>query len=111
MFAPLGLANGRLSMLVVLSGKWQPRMGELAEVLAMDATTMTAASKALAKRGPLQLVADQSDGRARRPALTDQGRIAVAAAVPLWCEENAKLQAEAGINAPAALAKILAQLG
>ena len=111
LFAPLGLTNGQFSMLVALSGQWQPRLGELADFLAMDATTMTAAAKTLEKRGLLCLVADEKDARARRPALTEAGHAAVAEATPLWSQEHARLHAElAGIDA-AALAKILSQLG
>ncbi len=110
LFAPLGLTNGQFSMLVALSGQWQPRMGELAEFLAMDATTMTAAAKTLEKRGLLQLIPDQTDARARRPVLTEQGRVIVAEAAPLWCKEHAKLQTEIETTDATALAKILWQL-
>lgn len=115
LFAPLGLTNGQFSMLVALSGQWQPRLGELAEFLAMDATTMTAAAKTLEKRGLLQLVADQQDARARRPVLTEAGEALIAKAAPLWCAEHAKLHAELAETHPAtdpqALAQILSQLG
>ncbi len=111
LFAPLGLTNGQFSMLVALSGQWQPRLGELAEFLAMDATTMTAAAKTLEKRGLLQLIPDQTDARARRPVLTEAGRATVAEAAPLWCNEHAKLQAEIETTDATALAKILWQLG
>lgn len=111
LFAPLGLTNGQFSMLVALSGQWQPRLGELAEFLAMDATTMTAAAKTLEKRGLLHLIPDQSDARARRPVLTDLGRVQVAEAVPLWRQEHATLHAELAGTDTTALAQILSQLG
>lgn len=115
LFAPLGLTNGQFSMLVALSGPWQPRLGELAEFLAMDATTMTAAAKTLEKRGLLQLISDQTDARARRPVLTEAGRGLVLQATPLWQAEHAKLHAElAETHAstdPKALAQLLSQLG
>ena len=115
LFAPLGLTNGQFSMLVALSGQWQPRLGELAEFLAMDATTMTAAAKTLEKRGLLQLIADQSDARARRPVLTEAGRVLIAQAAPLWCAEHGKLHAELAETQastdPKALAQLLSQLG
>ena len=115
LFAPLGLTNGQFSMLVALGGQWQPRLGELAEFLAMDATTMTAAAKTLEKRGLLQLVADQTDARARRPVLTEAGRVLVGQAVPLWRVEHGKLHAELAETQastdPKALAQLLSQLG
>ncbi|MDB5665243.1 MarR family winged helix-turn-helix transcriptional regulator [Cypionkella sp.] len=110
LFAPLGLTNGQFSMLVALSGQWQPRLGELAEFLAMDATTMTAAAKTLEKRGLLRLDADEKDARARRPVLSEAGHAAVAEAVPLWQQEHAKLHAEMPDTDATALARVLSQL-
>jgi DNA-binding MarR family transcriptional regulator len=95
-FAPLGLTNGQFSMLVPVIGPWRPRLGELAEFLAMDAATMTAAVKTLEKRGLVTLQADADDARARRPILTDTGRDLMVEAVPLWREEHAKVRASAG---------------
>ena len=111
LFAPLGLTNGQFSLLVALSGQWSPRVGELAEFLGMDSTTMTAAVKTLDKRGLVSLRPDETDARARRLALTQEGREVVARAVPLWREEHAKVQAElAGVDA-VALARILGRAG
>lgn len=92
-FAPLGITNGQFSLMVALSGGWKPRLGELAEFLAMDPTTMTAATKTLEKRGLVALHPDEQDARARRPALTDAGADVVAKAAPLWCEEHARIHA------------------
>jgi DNA-binding MarR family transcriptional regulator len=111
LFAPLGLTNGQFSMLVALSGQWTPRMGELAEFLGMDSTTMTAAIKPLEKRGLVALQTDEADARVRRPGLTDEGRAVVAKAVPLWREEHAKVQAELVGQDVAALARTLGQVG
>ena len=110
LFAPLGLTNGQFSMLVALSGTWSPRLGELAEFLGMDSTTMTAAVKPLEKRGMVALQADEADARVRRPRLTEAGREVVAQAVPLWREEHAKLQAELVGQDAAMLARDLGQL-
>lgn len=111
LFAPLGLTNGQFSMLMALSGQWTPRIGELAEFLGMDSTTMTAAIKPLEKRGLVAIKADEADARVRRPKLTTAGREAVAQAVPLWREEHAKVQTELVGQDAAALARILGQMG
>jgi DNA-binding MarR family transcriptional regulator len=111
LFAPLGLTNGQFSMLVAISGPWKPRLGELADFLAMDQATMTAAAKTLEKRGFLTLIADEKDARARRPVLTEGGRAAVSAACPLWRQEHQKLQSELADTDTVALARILSQLG
>lgn len=110
-FAPLGITNGQFSLMVALSGTWSPRLGELAGFLAMDSTTMTAAVKTLEKRGLVTLLADEKDARARRPALTDQGRAVVCAAVPLWHSEHAAVQAALPGQNARDLAQVLAQLG
>ena len=106
-FSPLGLTNGQFSMLVPLIGPWRPRLGELAEFLAMDAATMTAAVKTLKKRGLVALLADEGDARARRPVLTQAGRELMAQAVPLWRKEHAAVQEAA----PGVKASTLDQLG
>lgn len=110
LFAPLGLSNGQFSLLVALNGQWRPRLGELAEFLGMDATTMTAATKTLERRGWLVLLEDTGDARVRRPALTGSGREVVARAVPLWREEHARVQAELVGHDAAALAQLLGQV-
>lgn len=93
LFAPLGITNGQFSILVALSGQWQPRLGELAGFLAMDATTMSAAIKPLERQGLVVLAADAADRRVRRPGITAAGRAIVAQAVPLWRAEHAQVQA------------------
>ncbi len=111
LFAPLSLTNGQFSMMVPLCGPWRPRLGELAEFLAMDSATMTAAAKTLEKRGLLELRPDEQDARARRPVLTEAGRHLMAQAVPLWRSEHQKIQAEVTAMDARTLAGILSQLG
>jgi len=94
LFAPLGITNGQFSMMVALSGKWRPKLSELAQFLAMDQATMTAAVKTLEKRGLLRLEPDAGDGRIRRPALTVEGLRVATEAAPLWKSEHAKLAEE-----------------
>lgn len=104
LFAPLGLTNGQFSLMMALSGQWKPRLGELADFLAMDHATMTAAIRALDRRGLVTLSPDETDGRVRRPSLTPEGRAVLVQALPLWCEEHARLAAEL----PEGMAKQLA---
>lgn len=113
LFAPLGLTNGQFSLMVALSGSWAPRLGQLAEFLAMDPTTITAAVKTLQKNGFVTLIPDPDDARARCPQLTEAGRAAVAQAAPLWRAEHRLVAAElAGQGTEAAdLARMLARLG
>ena len=102
---------GVSALMVALSGPWQPRMGELADFLAMDSTTMTAAIKPLEKRGLVAVVADEADRRIRRPRLTPEGRVLVRQAVPLWTAEHARVAEEAQAPDPLALARMIDALG
>ena len=103
----MGLTNGQFSMMVPLIAPWRPRLGELAEFLALDAATMTAAIKTLEKRGLVALQADEGDARARRPVLTPEGLALLAQAIPLWEQEHAAVQA----GAPGLQASMIDQLG
>lgn len=111
LFQPLGITNGQFSMMVALSGQWEPRLGELAAFLAMDQATVTAAIKTLEKHGHVSLAADGSDARIRRPDLTAAGRAVLERAVPLWKAEHASVQDSLKAHDARALSLILAQLG
>lgn len=110
LFAPLGLTNGQFSLLVALSGSWKPRLGELADFLAMDPTTVTAAVKTLGRAGFVELMPDAGDARVRRPRLTDGGRAVLQEAVPMWRAEHARLDAELGAEEAAEAARLLRAL-
>lgn len=111
LFAPLGLTNGQFSLMMALSGQWKPRLGELAEFLAMDHATMTAAVRTLERRGLVVLAPDETDARVRRPSLTPDGRTVVAQALPLWRDEHGRLAAELPAGEAARLAGLLRNLG
>jgi DNA-binding MarR family transcriptional regulator len=83
-FAAVGLTNGQFSLMMALNAPQAPTVGKLAEFLAMDRTTLTAALKSLERRGLVAVSADEKDRRARRLSLSDAGRDALAAAVPIW---------------------------
>ncbi len=100
-FRPLGLTNGQFSVLAALNRPVPPRIGEVAQLLAMDRTTLTAALKPLRAAGYVEVLADPADGRSRRLHLTDGGRAAVRAALPVWRQTHADLGAtHPGIDLP-----------
>ena len=111
LFAPLGVTNGQFSLMMALSGQWKPRLGELAEFLAMDHATMTAAVRTLDRRGLVRLLPDEHDARVRRPTLTEAGRALLVHALPLWREEHDRLAAELPEGKAARLAGQLRDLG
>ncbi|WP_028796178.1 MarR family winged helix-turn-helix transcriptional regulator [Thalassobaculum salexigens] len=81
---PFGLTNGQFSLLMSLNRPSPPRIGDLVPLLAMDRTTLTAAFKPLERRGLVRVLVDPEDRRGRRIEITDAGRDALVAAVPVW---------------------------
>ena len=90
---PFGLTNGQFSLLMSLNRPEPPQMRAVADLLAMDRTTLTAALKPLERQGLLVIAIDPADRRSRRLSLTDAGRAALAAAMPVWQKTHAELEA------------------
>jgi DNA-binding MarR family transcriptional regulator len=90
---PFGLTNGQFSLLMSLNRPEPPQMRAVADLLAMDRTTLTAALKPLERQGLLTIAVDPADRRGRRLSLTDAGRAALAAAMPVWERTHAELEA------------------
>src|SRR5690606_20400444 len=70
---PLGLTNGQFSLLMALNRPDPPAMQPVAQLLAMDRTTLTAAVKPLERKGFVSIMVDPADRRSRLLSLTDQG--------------------------------------
>lgn len=81
---PFGLTNGQFSLLMSLNRPRPPSLGPVAELLAMDRTTLTAALKPLQRRGLLAVTVDPKDRRSRLLILTQDGRTLLANAMPVW---------------------------
>ena len=93
-FRPLGLTSGQFSLLMSLNRPEPPTIGMVAEVLAMDRSTVTANLKPLERMGAVTVTVDAKDRRGRRAALTEAGRDVLARATPIWVEEHAAVEAE-----------------
>lgn len=85
-FRPLGISGWQFSLLMNLARPKPPTIKELAEALALDASTVTTNVKLLERRGLVAVQADPSDRRIRRVTLTGEGRKLLADAVPRWEE-------------------------
>jgi DNA-binding MarR family transcriptional regulator len=94
-FRPLGLTNGQFSLLMALNRPKPPSIAPLADFLAMDRTTLTAALKPLERRGLIRIAVDPDDRRGRLINLTAQGRKLLAKAMPIWREHHAILDRQA----------------
>ena len=68
-------------------------MRDVASLLAMDRTTLTAMLKPLARRGLLEIAEDEKDRRGRRLILTAEGRALMVRAVPIWTRTEAAVEA------------------
>ncbi len=89
---PLGLTNGQFSLLAALNRAEPARLGQVAELLAMDRTTLTAALKPLERRGLVAVTVDESDRRGRRLGLAPAGHDLLRAALPVWKREHARIE-------------------
>jgi DNA-binding MarR family transcriptional regulator len=99
-FRPWGLTNGQFSLMIALNREHPPVMGEVAALLAMDRTTLTAALKSLQRRGLVEARPDAADKRSRRLLLTPAGRALLAEAYGAWKAAHGEVEAQlAGASA------------
>lgn len=89
-FRPLGLTSRQFSLMMSLNRPDAPGMGEVAGVLGMDRTTLTAALKPLERRGLVRVTANPRDRRGRVMTLTPEGGELLARAVPIWERTHAE---------------------
>jgi DNA-binding MarR family transcriptional regulator len=97
-FRPRGLTSGQFSLLNALNRPSPPTLGEVAELLGMDRTTLTAALKPLERGGRITVEADERDRRLRRLRLTQAGTALLAAATPIWVAEHEALERELPVS-------------
>ena len=107
-FRPLGLTQGQFSLLMSLNRPEPPAMGSVADLLAMDRTTLTANLKPLERRGLVRIKVDDADRRSRRLALTADGRALLAEATPIWKRHHAALERQLKRSADVLRADLIA---
>ncbi len=79
---PHGLTISQFGVMAQVRLGDAPSIGQLAERMVMDPTTLTRALKPLERRGLLTLTPDPADRRTRRLALTEEGRALLRTARP-----------------------------
>ena len=92
----LGLNNGQFSLMMALNRPQPAPMGPVAEVLAMDRTTLTAAVKVLERRGLVETLPHPDDRRSRLMRLTSEGTALLSQALPVWERVHGELDGELG---------------
>jgi DNA-binding MarR family transcriptional regulator len=90
-FRPFDLTNQQFSLLMSLNRPEPPAMGPVAELLAIDRTTLTAALKPLERRGLVRVLPNPEDGRSRVLKLTAKGKKLLEEAMPVWESTHAEL--------------------
>lgn len=90
--APVALNNGQFSMLALLAELGPLRIQKIAETLAMDRTTVTAALKPLQRRKLVRVDVAKDDTRARDAVLTPAGKTLLREAIPLWRVQQERLK-------------------
>ncbi|WP_406100708.1 MarR family winged helix-turn-helix transcriptional regulator [Streptomyces sp. NBC_01003] len=82
--APTGLRATQFSILQKLSTHEQITISSLAEMIAMDRTTLASNLKPLAREGLVTVEPSPTDRRARIVTLTPDGLARMTAALPYW---------------------------
>ncbi|MDR3450817.1 MAG: MarR family winged helix-turn-helix transcriptional regulator [Alphaproteobacteria bacterium] len=104
---PVGLTNGQFSLLMSLNRPGPAPMGAVADLLALDRTTLTAALKILDRRKLVKITANPADKRGRLLSLTSAGRTLLAKATPIWVREHAAIDRLLGPGNPEKLRSLL----
>jgi DNA-binding MarR family transcriptional regulator len=81
---PFDLNHGQFSLLMLVAGLQPVSMGQVADELVMDRTTVTAAIKPLERRGLLRTAASSTDQRQRLLSLTPSGLSLLSRASVQW---------------------------
>jgi len=89
---PIGLTSGQFSLLTSLNRPDPPSIGMIANVLAMDRTTLTANLKPLERRKLVKIVPDKNDKRNRLVHLTKAGHRVLEEALPIWRETHGAIE-------------------
>lgn len=107
---PFDLTNGQFSLLTALNRPQPPHLGSVADLLAMDRTTLTAALKPLERRRLLKVAVDKDDRRGRLLIITPAGRALLHKAFPVWKKTHAEIEGQMAAVKPDTLRSVLRDL-
>jgi DNA-binding MarR family transcriptional regulator len=103
---PRGLRATQFTLLSALHLAGSKPIGELAEVLSADRTTLTRNLSVAEKNGWVALRADPADARSRLASITRKGSRTLAAALPIWDATQQRLLQDIGESAAASLHRL-----
>ena len=110
--APIGIKTTQLSLLFTVDhfGDTPPTMGELAELMVMERSTVSRNLRLLERDGLVAIARGQEDARRRRISVTDKGRGKMTLAVDLWRGVQRRLELAYGEEDTEALRTALMRL-
>lgn len=107
---PANLTSGQFSILAALLREVPVSLTELAEMLAMDRTTLNRNLKPLERDGLVRTARNEFDQRVRAIELSECGRQRMSQALPLWRQAQALSEEYLGIHGWAELKSRLTQI-
>ncbi|GAA0243043.1 MarR family winged helix-turn-helix transcriptional regulator [Rhodanobacter caeni] len=103
---PHGLRATQFTLLAALHLAGSKSIGELAEMLSADRTTLTRNLAVAEQRGWVSLRSDPADARSRLAAITAKGSRTLLAAMPSWNATQQRLLQDVGESAAASLHRL-----
>jgi DNA-binding MarR family transcriptional regulator len=103
---PHGLRATQFTLLAALHLAGTKAIGELAEMLSADRTTLTRNLAVAEQRGWVSLRIDPADARSRLAAITPKGSRTLMAAMPIWNATQQRLLQDIGASAAATLHRL-----
>ena len=103
---PHGLRATQFTLLAMLHLAGSKTIGELAEMLSADRTTLTRNLAVAEQHGWATVRADPADARSRLAAITPKGSRAIVAAMPTWSATQQRLLKDIGEPAAASLHRL-----
>lgn len=103
---PQGLRATQFTLLAALHLAGPKPIGELAELLSIDRTTLTRNLAVAGQHGWVTLRPDHEDARSRIAAITPKGSRILVAALPAWRATQQRLTGEVGPQAAASLRRL-----
>ena len=108
--SPIELGANQYSILSRLQREGPSTLGDLADALVMDRSTLGHLVRPLERRGLVRLAVGEHDKRARMLTLTRSGDSLLQKARPLWSSAQKKFESAFGADAAARLRGLLSDV-